>query len=100
VGYTLLLEGDAPSICKGSAMKEKIIKKLVIISIIKNTHLEGCTRQSCSVVRRGSHQSGSPQNGLRDEQTCGMTLASAYVLYHLSAAWSQLQMMGTSLRWK
>jgi len=43
-------------------------------------------------VRRGSHRGGSPQNGLRDERTCGMTLASAYVLRCLSAAWSQLQM--------
>ena len=43
-------------------------------------------------VRHGSHQGGSLQNGLRDEQTCGTTLASAYVLHRLSAAWSQLQM--------
>ena len=28
-------------------------------------------------VRHSSHQGGSPQNGLGDEQTCGMTLASA-----------------------
>ena len=27
-----------------------------------------------------------------DERTCGTTLASAYVLRRLSAAWSQLQM--------
>jgi len=26
------------------------------------------------------------ENGLGDEQICGMTLASAYVLHHLSAA--------------
>jgi len=38
-------------------------------------------------VRHGSHQGGSPWNGLGGEQTCGMTLASAYVLCHLSAAW-------------
>ena len=43
-------------------------------------------------VRRSSHQGGSPQNVLRDEQTYGMTLASAYMLCHLSAVWSQLQM--------
>ena len=43
-------------------------------------------------VRRGSHRGRSPQNGLRDERTCGTTLASAYVLRRLSAAWSQLQM--------
>jgi len=51
-------------------------------------------------IRYGSHQGGSPQDGLRDEQTCGMTLASAYVLHCLSAMWSQLQMMGRSPRWE
>jgi len=40
----------------------------------------------------------SLQDGLRDVQTCGMTLASAYVLHHLSAMWSQLQMIGRSLK--
>ena len=45
-----------------------------------------------TVVRRGSHRGGSPQNGLGYERTCGTTLASAYVLRRLSAAWSQLQM--------
>ena len=49
-----------------------------------------------SNVRRGSHQGGSPQNVLGDERTCGTTLASAYVLRRLSAAWSQLQMKGRS----
>ena len=52
------------------------------------------------VVRRGSHWSGSLQNGLGDEQTCGMTLASAYVLCCLSAAWSQLQMKEGKSKWK
>ena len=51
-------------------------------------------------VRRGSYQGVSPQNRLRDEQTCGTTLASAYVLCHLSAMWLQLQIMGRSLRWE
>jgi len=37
-------------------------------------------------VRHGSHWGGSPQDRLRDEQTCGMTLASTYVLYLLQAA--------------
>ena len=50
------------------------------------------TWESDNTVRRGSHWGGSPQNRLRDEQTCGTTLASAYVLRHLSATWSQLQM--------
>jgi len=53
-----------------------------------------------TVVRCGSHWGGSPQNGLGDEQTCGTTLASAYVLHHLSAAWLQLQMMERSPRWE
>jgi len=51
-------------------------------------------------VRRSSHWGGSPQNGLRDEQTCGMTLASAYVLCCLSAAWSQLQMKERKSEWE
>ena len=50
------------------------------------------TWESDNTVRRGSHWGGSPQNVLRDERTCGTTLASAYVLRCLSAAWSQLQM--------
>ena len=54
--------------------------------------------ESDNTVRRGSHQGESPQDGLRDERTCGTTLASAYVLRRLSAAWSQLQMMRRSLR--
>jgi len=53
-----------------------------------------------STVRHGSHQGGSLQNGLRDEQTCGMTLASAYVLHRLSAAWSQLQMKEGKSEWE
>ena len=51
-------------------------------------------------VRHGSHRGGSLQNGLRDEQTCGMTLASAYVLRCLSAAWSQLQMKERKSEWE
>ena len=51
-------------------------------------------------VRRGSHWGGSLQNGLGDEQTCGTTLASAYVLCCLSAAWSQLQMKARKSKWK
>jgi len=52
-----------------------------------------------SYVRRSSHQDGSPQNRLGDEWTCGMTLASAYVLRRLSATWSQLQMKGRRSEW-
>ena len=50
------------------------------------------TWESDNTVRRGSHRGGSPQNVLGDKRTCGTTLASAYVLRCLSAAWSQLQM--------
>ena len=53
-----------------------------------------------SCVRRGSHQGGSLQNGLRVEQTCGITLASAYVLHHLSATWSLLQIKESKSEWK
>jgi len=51
-------------------------------------------------VRCGSHRDGSLQNRLRDEWTCGTTLASAYVLCRLSAAWSQLQMKKRKSKWK
>ena len=51
-------------------------------------------------VTRSSHRGGSLQNGLGDERTCGTTLASAYVLRHLSAAWSQLQMKERKSEWK
>jgi len=50
-------------------------------------------------VRHGSHQGGSPQNRLGDKRTCGITLASAYVLHCLSAAWLQLQMKGGKSEW-
>ena len=50
------------------------------------------TWESDNTVRHGSHRGESLQNGLGDEWTCGTTLASAYVLCRLSAAWSQLQM--------
>ena len=53
-----------------------------------------------SNVRRGLYWGGSPQNGLGDEWTCKTTLASAYMLHCLSAAWSQLQMLGRSPRWE
>jgi len=58
------------------------------------------TWKSDNTVRHGSHWGGSLQNGLGDEQTYRMTLASAYVLHCLSATWLQLQMIGRSLRWE
>ena len=48
------------------------------------------TWESDNTVRHGSYQGRSPQDGLRDERTCETTLASAYMLCHLSAMWSQL----------
>jgi len=45
-------------------------------------------------------RSESLQDGLRVVQTCGIILASAYMLCHLSAMWSQLQIVGKSLRWE
>ena len=58
------------------------------------------TWESDNTVRHGSHWGGSPQNRLGDERTCGMTLASAYVLCRLSAAWSQLQMKERKSEWE
>jgi len=52
------------------------------------------------LVRHGSHWGGSPQNGLGVEQTCGTTLASAYVLHRLSAAWLQLRMKERKSKWE
>ena len=62
--------------------------------------MEELTKALGITVRRGSHWGGSPQNGLGDEQTCGTTLASAYVLRHLSATWSQLQMKERESEWE
>ena len=58
------------------------------------------TWESDNTIRHGSHRGRSPQNGLGDEQTCGTTLASAYVLCYLSAVWSQLQMKERKSEWK
>jgi len=45
------------------------------------------TWESDNTVRRSSHQGRSLQNGLGDKQTCGMILASVYVLHCLSTVW-------------
>ena len=53
-------------------------------------------------VRCSSHQSGSLQNRLRDRQTCGMTLASAYMLHHHVVATSddeKKSKIGISANW-
>ena len=65
---------------------------LDITSVIVRECGQTLARVSQTYVRRGSHRGGSPQDVLGDEWTCGTTLASAYVLHRLSAAWSQLQM--------
>ena len=51
-------------------------------------------------IRYSSYWDGSLQNKPGDMQTCGMILASAYVLCCLSVTWSQLQMIERSLRWE
>jgi len=61
--------------------------------------LYGCVQYRKS-VRHGSHWGGSLQDGLGDEWTCETTLASAYVLRRLSAAWLQLQMKRRKSKWK
>ena len=58
------------------------------------------TWESDNTVRRGSYWGRSLQDRLGDEQTCETTLASAYVLCRLSAAWSQLQMKRKKSEWK
>jgi len=50
VGYTPLLECDAPSTGKRVAMKKKIIKNNNNNKYKLSTHLEKCTRQSCPVL--------------------------------------------------
>ena len=42
----------------------------------------------------------SQQDGLRDVQTYGTILASAYMLCYLSTMWSQFQIRERSLSWK
>jgi len=61
---------------------------------------EGGRSKRRSSVRCSSHQGGSSQNRLGDERTYEMTLASAYVLHHLSATWSQLQMIERKSKWE
>ena len=67
--------------------------KIVLRKVLRLLHLS-------LGVRHGSHGGGSPQNGLGDKRTCRTTLALAYVLCHLSAVWSQLQMKERKSKWK
>ena len=56
--------------------------------------------ESNNTIRHSSHQDESLQNGLRDEWTCGTILASAYMLYCLSATWLQLQIKERKSEWE
>jgi len=64
--------------------------------------LRSNSRLGSLIILSGAVHTGdeSLQDGLRDVQTCRMTLASAYMLYCLSTIWSQLQVIGRSLRWE
>ena len=74
--------------------------KLKSLELDNSTTLVLSNKENLIDVRRGSHWGGSPQNGLRDEWTCGTTLASAYVLCHLSTMWLQLQMKKRKSEWE
>jgi len=81
------------------------LQRLVLDVVCYDCHRYLCMQANCYTgvyvsVRCSSHWGGSLQNGLRDEQTCGMTLALAYMLHCLSAMWSQVQMIGRSPRWE
>jgi len=62
---------------------------LFIANSADASHLSGAVYTGVEVHR----------DGLGDEWTCGMTLASAYVLRRLSATWLQLQMKGKKSEW-
>jgi len=62
-------------------------------NIVSNTNIRD---MSGTVYTR----SGSLQSRLRNIWTCGMTLASAYMLCHIFAIWLQLQIEERSLREK
>ena len=59
-----------------------------------NLSLNLCVMLSDTVHTEGE----SLQDGLGDMWTHEMTLASAYILCHLSAIWLQFQRIGRSLR--
>jgi len=100
------LEGRKKEIRKGRPLWKVMVKigleridtqEGVTVEVLLDSRAMGLVMSS---VRRGSHRGRSPQDGLGDEQTCGTTLASAYVLRCLSAAWSQLQMKEKKSEWK
>jgi len=57
--------------------------------------MQAIFKNMSGVVHTGGE---SLQDELRVVWTCGTTLALAYVLRHLFTMWSQLQMIGRSLR--
>jgi len=57
--------------------------------------MQAIFKNMLGVVHTGGE---SLQDELRVVWTCGTTLALAYVLRHLFTMWSQLQMIGRSLR--
>ena len=77
-------------------LKEKFMKEPVLVASDLNKKM----RIKFDVLSGIVHTRGeSSQDGLRDMQTYRITLASAYVLYCLSAIWSQFLMEGRSLKW-
>ena len=83
-----------------SASEQETLKELIEKNL--NTgFIQPISSLHSALVSDMVHTRGeSPQYELGDMQTCWMTLASAYVLCCLSAAWLQLQIIGRSLRWE
>jgi len=71
-----------------------------LITVLQPSEYSVFHSRDTPIVRCSLHRGRSLQNGLRDEQTCGTILASAYVLRHLSAMWSRLQMKKRKSEWK
>jgi len=75
-----------------------------LIDILFNTMDQKVNNIKCVHLRKLSGtvytRDENLQDWLRVVWTCGTTLASAYVLCHLSAAWLQLQIIGRSLGWE
>jgi len=69
---------------EASSFRGKILKGGIVIVYSNSYILFLILFYFWNNVRHGSHWGGSLQDGLGDEQTCGTTLASAYVLCCLS----------------
>jgi len=70
--------------------------------VLQTELLRNNSRLGSLIILSGAVHTGGKSlwDGLGDMQTCGTTLASAYVLCYLSTAWSQLQIIGRSPRWE